>query len=245
VGRGFPVAVLLGCAISIAILLSGCNGSRAPSPTPTESLALTATEIVYMCAEKMETVDSVHFKLTQVGGTTPIGIGLDVSEAAGDIVRPDKVKGEITTIMIGLPVIVKYITVGNITLIANPMTGEWEPFPGVFSAAGIFDPDIGIAGILRSMTNLSRLEDGKAAGFACFHIRGNVTSDDLRPITRLFTPSYLEGIDMAAEIWLDREDFLLRQIRLEGQITVNEKPGIIRTITISDYNKSVEIELPT
>ena len=243
--RGFPVAVVLGCAISIAILLSGCNGSLAPAPTPTASSALTATEIVDMCAEKMETVDSFHFKLKQVGGTTPIAIGLEVSEAAGDIVRPDKVKGEITAIMMSLPVRLEYITVGNITLIINPLTGQWEPFPGVFSAAGIFDPDIGIAAILRSMTNLSRLEDGKAAGFACFHIKGNVTSDDLLPITRLFTLSHVEGVEIAAEIWLDQEDFLLRKILLEGQITAEEKPGIIRTITFSDYDKSVEIELPT
>lgn len=236
---------MLGCAISIAILLSGCNGSLAPAPTPTASSALTATEIVDMCAEKMETVDSFHFELKQVGGTTPIAMGLEVSEAAGDVVRPDKVKGEITAIMMSLPVQVKYITVGNITLVTNPLTGQWEPFPSVFSAAGIFDPDRGIAAILRGMTNLSRLEDQKMAGFACFHIKGNVTSDDLRPITRLFTPSYLEGVDIALEVWLDREDFLLRRIRLEGQITVNEKPGIIRTITISDYNKGVEIELPT
>jgi len=62
---------------------------------------------------------------------------------------------------------------------------------------------------------------------------------------RLFTLSQLEGVDIAAEVWLDWEDFLLRRIRLEGQITAEEKPGIIRRITFSDYDKSVEIELPT
>lgn len=243
--RGFPVAVVLGCAMSIAILLSGCNESLSPSPTLTASPALTATEIVDRCAEKVETVDSFHLELTQAGGTTPIAMGLEVSEAAGDIVRPDKVKGEITAIVIGLPVQVEFITVGDITLITNPLTGQWEPFPSEFSAAGIFDPDIGIAAMLRSMTNLSRLEDEKAAGFACFHIKGNITSEDLRPITRLFTLSYVEGAEIAAEVWLDKKDFLLRQIILEGQISPEEKPGIIRTMTFSDYNKSVEIELPT
>ena len=243
--RGFYVAVVLVCAMSIAILRSGCNESSAPSPTLTASPALTATEIVDMSAEKMETVDSFHFELTQAGGTTPIAMGLEMSEAAGDIVRPDKVKGEITAIVIGLPVQVEFITVGDITLVTNPLTGQWEPFPSEFSAAGIFDPDIGIAAILRSMTNLSRLEDEKAAGFACFHIKGTITSEDLRPITRLFTLSYVEGAEIAAEVWLDREDFLLRRIRLEGRITAEEKPGIIRTMTFSDYDKSVEIKLPT
>lgn len=243
--RGFYVAVVLGCAILIAILLSGCNESLSPSPTLTASPALTATEIVDMSAEKMETVDSFHLELTQAGGTTPIAMGLEVSEAAGDIVRPDKVKGEITAIVIGLPVQVEFITVGDITLVTNPLTGQWEPFPSEFSAAGIFDPDIGIAAMLRSMTNLSRLEDEKAAGFACFHIKGNITSEDLRPITRLFTLSYVEGAEIAAEVWLDQEDFLLRQIILEGQISPEEKPGIIRTLTFSDYDKYVEIKLPT
>lgn len=237
--RRSRVAVVLGCAISIAILLSGCNESLAPSP------ALSATEIVDRCAETMETIDSFHLELTQVGGTTPIAMGLEMSEAAGDVVRPDRLKGEITATMMGLPVRLEYIAVGNTSFVTNPLTGQWEPFPSEFSAAGIFDPDTGIAAILRGMTNLSRLEDQKMAGFACFHIKGNIISDDLRPITRLFTLSQLEGVDIAAEVWLDWEDFLLRRIRLEGQITAEEKPGIIRTITFSDYNKSVEIELPT
>lgn len=237
--RGFRVAVVLGCAISTAILLSGCNGSLAPSPD------LTASEIVDRAAEKMETVDSFHLELKQVGGTTPIAMGLEMSKAAGYVVRPDKLKGEITATAMGLPIRVEYITVGNTTFLTNPLTGKWEPFPSEFSAADIFDPDAGIVAILTGMTNLSRLEDQKMAGFACFHIEGNVTSDDLYPIIRLFTLSYLEGVNIAAEVWLDREDFLVRRIRLEGQITPDESPGIIRTLTFSDYDKSVEIELPT
>ena len=237
--RGFLIVVVIGCLILIAIpLLSGCNKSSAPSPT------LSVTEIIDQCSGRMETVDSFHIEITQVGGTTPLAMGLEMSKAAGDVVRPDRLKAEITATVSGLPVRVEVITVGNMTFVTNPLTGKWEPFPSQFSAAGIFDPDTGIAAVLRHGTNLSKLEDQNAAGLPCYHIKGNITTDDLVPITRLFTLNSLKGVDIATDIWCDKGDFLLRQIRLEGKITAEEKPGIIRTITLSDFNESVQIELP-
>jgi hypothetical protein len=237
--RGFLIVVVIGCLISIAVpLLSGCSKSSAPLPT------LNATEIIGQCAGRMEAIDSLHIEITQVGGTTPLAMGLEMSKAAGDVVRPDRLKGEVTATVSGLPVRVEVITVGNMTFLTNPLTGKWEPFPSQFSAAGIFDPDTGIAAVLRAMTNLSKLEDQNVAGLSCYHIKGNITTDDLAPITRLFTLNSLKGVNIASEIWCDEGDFLLRQIRLEGQITAEEKPGIIRTITLSDFNENVEIELP-
>jgi hypothetical protein len=46
------------------------------------------------------------------------------------------------------------------------------------------------------------------------------------------------------EVWVDTEDFLLRRIRLEGRITEGEESGIVRTISLSDFDQSLEIELP-
>lgn len=237
--RGFLIVVVIGCLISIAVpLLSGCSESPASSPE------LTAVEIIDRCAEKIETIDSLHIEITQVGGTTPIAMGLEMSKAVGDVVKPDRLKAEITATVSGFPVRVEMISVGNMTFLTNPLTGKWEPFPSKFSSAGIFDPDTGIAAVLRCMTNLSQLEDQNVAGLSCYHIKGNITTDDLVPITRLFTLNSLEGANIAADIWCDTGDFLLRQIRLDGQITAAEKPGIIRTITLSDFNENVEIEIP-
>jgi len=237
------LAIVLAPLLLLALIIWGCGGGAGEAPTPSPALA--AMEILDKCAEKMEVVDSFHIRMTQVGGTTPIAMGLEMSEATGDVARPDKLKGEVTATMMGFPVRVEVITVGNVTFVTNPVNGQWEPFPSEFSAAGIFDPATGIAGILRGMTNLSRLEDQEAVGLTCYHIKGQIASEDLRPITRLFTRSYVEGVEIATEIWLDKVDFLVRQMRLEGQITAEEKPGITRTITLSGYNISVEIKLPT
>lgn len=228
-----------GFLISLAVpLLSGC------SEPPVNSPELTAVEIIDSCAGKVETVDSFHIEITQVGGTTPLAMGLQMSKAAGDVVRPDRLKGEVTATVSGLPVRVQVITVGNTTFLTNPLNGKWEPFPSQFSAAGIFDADAGIASVFRAVTNLSKLGDEGVGGLSCYHIKGNITTDDLIPITRIFTLNSLKGVNIASEIWCDKVDFLPRQIRLEGQITKEEKPGIIRTITLSDFNENAEIELP-
>lgn len=237
--RRLLVIVMVGCLILGAMpLLSGCNKSSTPPPS------LSAAEIIEQCSGKMDTVDSFHMEIKQVGGTTPIAMGLQVSKAVADVVRPDRLKGEISAIAGSLPVQVEVITVGNVTFLTNPLTGEWEPFPSQASVAGIFDRDTGITAILRHATNLTKLEDQNVMGLSSYHIKCNITTDDLDPITRLLAINSLKGVDIAADIWCDKGDLLLRQMRLEGQITAEEKPGIVRTITWSDFNESVEIELP-
>ena len=77
-------------------------------------------------------------------------------------------------------------------------------------------------------------------GIACYHIIGEILSEDLQPITL----SSLVGAKIDVEIWIDQDEFLLRQVRLEGKITEGEKPGIVRTIKLSDFDQEVEINLP-
>lgn len=231
--------ILVWCITFMAMpLLSGCNKSSTPTP------ALSATEIIEQCSAKMDTVDSFHIEITQVGGTTPLAIGLQVSKAVADVVSPDRLRGEITVIAGNLPIQVEVIAIGNVTFLTNPLTGNWEPFSGQFSAIGIFDRDTGIVAVLRHMTNLTKLEDQNVGGLPCYHVKGDITTDDLGPLTRLFTIQSLKGGNIAAEIWCDRGDLLLREMRLDGQITAEEKLGIIRTITLSNFNETVIIELP-
>lgn len=228
-----------GIAISIvgvvlaACLLSGCGKASSPSP-------LTAAEVIDRCMQSMDAAESFHFELEHDGGGTPIAMGLVMNEAEGDITRPDRLKAEISVTMMGLFIEVEVITVGSVVYITNPLTMEWEPLPTEFSAVSIFDPGTGVTAILEGMTSLVKLEDEKAEGLLCYHIEGKIASRCLNSIAL----SSVEGVMVDTEVWVDKEDFLLRRIRLEGRITEGEESGIVRTISLSDFDQGVDIELP-
>lgn len=232
--RRLVLAIVIGITAVAMSLVPACKKAP-PTPPP-----LTASNIIDNSVERIDATNSFHFELKQVGGGTPIAMGLEMNEAVGDVARPDKLKTEIHAMMGGMFIEVEIITVGESIYMTNPLTKEWEPLPTQFSAISIFDPDTGIAAILKGMANLIKLEDEEVEGIACYRIRGKISSEDLRPLTL----SSVEGVKIDVEVWIDKEQFLLRQIRLEGQITPEEKLGIIRTITLSNFNQIVEIELP-
>jgi hypothetical protein len=224
---------IIGIAL-LACLLSACGKETPPS-------TLTAHEVIGRCMESMDAADSFHFRLEHDGGGTPIAGGLTMNEAEGDIARPDRLKVQTWVEMIGLgDMKVEFITVGSAIYMTNPFTDEWEPLPTDFSAVSFFDPDTGVTAILEGMTGPAILEEEKVKGLRCYHIKGRIASQCLNSIAL----SSVEGAVIDTEVWIGTEDFLLRRIRLEGQITEDEKAEIVRTITLSDFDQSVEIELP-
>jgi len=190
--------------------------------------------------ESMDAADSFHFRLEHDGGGTPIAGGLTMNEAEGDMARPDRLKAKIWVEIMGLgDMKVEFITVGSAIYMTNPFTDEWELLPTEFSAVSFFDPDTGVTAILEGMTSLAILEEENVKGLRCYHVVGKTDSQCLNSIAL----SSVEGVVIDTEVWVDSEDFLLRRIRLGGQITEDEKAGIVRTISL-DFDQNVEIELP-
>lgn len=231
---GLLSVAVIAIIFSIVSMVPGCKKAE---PT---LLSLSASEIIDKSGERTSKVNSFHFEITHVGGGTPLVKGLEMSEAIGDIVKPGKLKTSISAKMGVILVEVDVITVGKTTYMTNPLNREWELLSNEFSAISLFDPDTGIAAILKDMTDLTKLDDEKIDSISCYHIKGKVPCESLRPITL----SSIEGVKIDVEVWIDKKEFLLYQIRLEGKITDTEKPGIIREIRLSDFDQEVEIDIP-
>jgi hypothetical protein len=223
--------------LSFIILMITVTGCTEPAPAPAP---LSASEIISQSSEKMEAVNSFHFILDQVGGGTPIAMGLEMTNAVGDIVRPDRLKATISGTFSGMFLEVQIITVGEEIYMTNPLTGKWELLPAQFSILKVFDPNTGIAAIMKGMVDLARLDDEEMEGVICYHLSGSIASDKLRPIT----VTSVEGVAIPIEVWIGEEDFLVRHIKLQGKITEGEVEGIIRTLKLSSFNEEVSIEVP-
>lgn len=238
-------AVLLVAAlIGAAVLGGGACGSAQEDPTPMSSPDLSAPEIISSSAQAMESVDSFRLVLSHDGGGTPAALGLEVTEITCDVIRPDRLKGTIEAMLLGSFVRLQLVTVGTTSYMTNPFNEEWEQVSTKFDASGLFDPDSSFAAMLGGMTNATRVNDEKVDGVDSYHIEGKIASKDLYPIVLLLRLTPAEGVDDDMEIWVGMDDLLLRRVRIKGQITADEKPGIVRTMSLSKFGQEVEIELP-
>ncbi|MEE8353541.1 MAG: LppX_LprAFG lipoprotein [Dehalococcoidales bacterium] len=229
----------LALPLSLAILVAMATGCAGPAAAPTET-QLTALEIIDRSSEKFQGINSFHFVLDQVGGGTPIAVGVAMNGAVGDVAKPDRLKMTVSGTAVGMFIEVQLISVGEVAYMTNPLTGKWELVPIGFRALSVFDPNTGIAAIMRGMANLTKLDDEEVDGVLGYHLGGSIDSGDLGSITG----SYVEGVTIDAEIWIGKEDFVVRLIKLEGKITESEVPGIVRTLKLSNFDEGVSIELP-
>jgi hypothetical protein len=220
--------------IFMFLMLPACSEEEPTSQSPS------AQEIIRESINKMNVISSFHFELIHEGGRTPIAMGLELDEAIGDVAKPDRLKTNIIAALGGMLVKVEVVTIGATTYMTNPLTKKWELIPGEFSAISIFDPNAGITAILEDMSNPSKVEGEEENVANSYHIKGKIPSESLRPITL----SSVEGVNVIVDVWIDTENFLINQIRVEGQITETEKPGIIRILKLSNYNQEVDIESP-
>ncbi len=230
---------VLALALSLAILMAIVIGCAGPAAAPTET-GLTALEIIDRSSEKFQGITSFHFVLDQVGGGTPIAMGVQMNEAVGDVARPDSLSVMISGTAVGMFLEVQIISVDKVAYMTNPLTGQWALLPADFVALSVFDPNTGVAAIMRGLADLTRLDDEEVDGVPGYRLKGTIDSGDLASITG----SSVEGVTIDAEVWIGKEDFFVRRIELEGKITESEVPGIVRTLKLSNFNEEVSIELP-
>jgi hypothetical protein len=217
----------------------GCTKSTTTTTT-TAQASLTAIQLVSKTSDKLDSINSFHFTLDQTGGGTPVGMGMEMTKVDGDIVRPDRLKATVTGMVSGLSMGIQMVSVGEVTYMTNPLTGKWELLPSQFAILSVFNPNTGITTIMRGITSLVKLSDEQSAGVICYHVSGTIDSENLSPITG----SSVKGTAISVELWVGKDDSLIRSIKLTGKITETEVPGIIRTLNLSNFDESIVIALP-
>jgi len=228
------VLIFIVLLMATAMVIDGC-AKQAASPA-----SLSASQIIEKSSEKMQAINSFHFALDQVGGGTPIAMGIEMKKADGDVVRPDKLKMTISGTVSGMSLEVQMITIGGVMYMTNPLSGKWELPPAEFKVLSVLDPNAFIATVMKNVTGLTELNDEESAGVICYHLSGSISSDDLSAITG----SSVKGVAINIEIWIGKDDLLVRNIKVTGKITETEVQGIVRTLNFSNYNEAVKIELP-
>lgn len=219
------------CLLVLALaLLAGACGQTAQLPPD---------QIMNKTIPAMQAANSFHFTLDTSKIQKPMP-GLFLTKAEGDVVKPDKLAGSVSALYSGVPINVKVVVDGTSQYMTDPASARWGAMPAYFDVAQFFNPSKGISDILSNVKGLANDGTENVGGVDTYRLKATVPTSALKSLSSEITA---QG-DVTATLWVGSGDFLLRQVRLQGPLINGEPSDIMRTITIKDYNKPVNIETP-
>lgn len=206
-----------------------------PVPTPTP---INVEDLLRRSGEATSRLNTFHFRLEHNDeGSTPFSDTLDIIEAEGDVVSPDRISISFSGRFGGrFAMRASLITIGSDSYMTNPLTGNWEEVPAEVSPLGFFDPQQGIGAMMTGLRNptLASKEGTE------FRIEGDLDVQALRPLLGAVAQDGMVRV----EVTLDKDTLYLKRAVIEGRVTASEPDGVIRTITLSSYNESITITVP-
>jgi len=229
----------------VALLGVGCGSkkknqavvARTASPTP----VVTPQELLDTAKATLNADRAFHFVLTHENGTTPIAEGINMRQAEGDIVKPDRFKATVQgTILAGQTVNVKVINVGDKVWL-NIFGNTWTPLPNGVGAAQILDPSNGVLKAVSGAKNPRIVTQETINGVATTEVAGTIDAGDLTALDQ----QAQAGKMVQGKIWIGNADHQVYRIRLEGPLNDQEPANIARQIDLSNFNETVDIQPPS
>jgi len=211
-------------------LAGGCGGGSGPS----------ADEIVKQAVDETAKQKTFHL-LVDVENVTAPKTGLGLTFVDGDVEVPDRMHAKIGGTFAGIAVNTELIVVGHDYWLKTPFVGGWRSIDVATTPLAFFDPETGLLPIIRDASDLSRDGSEKVGDVDCYRVKGNVSADKLAPLISA-EPS---GETLPIEIWVGKDDSLLRRLRVSGPVSPGEGDDASRTIELSEFGEPVDISPPS
>jgi hypothetical protein len=224
--------VRLFVAVLLVLGVAACGGNDEPDgPTP--------QSIVTRATARTGEQKSFHFKLN-VENPPAGSSGLSLTFADGDLIVPDRLKANVAGTFAGIPLTSKIVFAGSRQFLENPLTGRWQSFSTETSPIAFFSPAKGVLTAIRGVRDLELDGTRTVDGVETYHLTGTVEARELSG----FLGNPPSDREVAAELDVGKDDFLLRRLRLVGPIADGEPDDVVRTVDVSRYGQRVTIEAP-
>ena len=237
------VRTALGALVLVlALLAASCSGEDAPEPTATATPTATPTPVdpaavVRESADRMEAVERFHFTLDHENGATEIVRGIMMVYAEGDIDGPQRMRAAVEGALGTLKFETGVIVLPEGSWIQNPFDRSWEPED--ISIDTLFDPQAGVAGLMRQALNPTLAGREQVAGVETYRIEVTADSGDLA-----IFPTATPGFEVRATLWIGVDDLLVYRVDIRGAISETESPDILRRFQLSRFGEDVDIVPP-
>ena len=239
----YQKTLVLGLLVLLLFFLIGCESKPTPSATPTPSLS--PLEIAESAAEAMLSVNSLHFVIERDGALAYIDADqlLAFKRAEGDFELPDRMRAVVRVITAFSPIEIGMVVIGDDQYATDPITGEWGLFPpewGQFSLVVLFDPEVGLQGLLKDGILDLKLDGSEEIGRQRhYRLTGRASGERVSAMTL----GFIGRGDVELEVWIGAEDLYVRRLRIV-EFEIDPDNPTIWLMEFSDLGEPVEIMAP-
>lgn len=224
-----------------------------PTPTPTPEPTPTATadpataadaeaeQLLAAVAQNLSTMSTAKFSMVDETESGAPFFGATLKRKEAVVKAPDSLRMKVDVVAPGFGFVkVEIVQVGDQAFIKLTEEAPWLQLPQdqvPFDFAGMAKLFGSLPGEVEDLTMTGQ---ETVQGAPAIVLEGVVQSEALSDLITTAEP----GHPVNLTLWIDPEQAVLRQVRLEGQILTLDDPGTSRLITIEDINVPVDIELP-
>ena len=226
------IARLVSSAAALALLvaLAGCGGGGS---------APNAEDLVSESVAKTSAVKSFHLVI-DAKNVKPSSSGLSITFIDGDVIVPDKLKAKVGGSFAGVSISTDLVVVGSTYYLKTPFGNAWQKIDVKTVPKAFFDPEQGILAVIQGASDLETDGSEEVAGVDCWRVTGKVQATKLKPLL-----SEAEGTqELDVELWIGKDDKLLRKLQLTGPISPGEDADAVRTVELSQFDEAVRITAP-
>jgi lipoprotein LprG len=222
--------ILLVATLVLVGASAGCGGGGSGK---------SAEELVSESVTATSAVKSFHLSI-DVENSAPSSKGLNLKFVDGDVLVPDKLKGKVGGTFAGIAISTELIVVGHDYFLKTPFGSSWQKIDVDTLPEAFFDPEKGILAVIQGASGLENDGSEDVGGVDCYRVAGKVEADVLKPL--LSTAEGTQELEM--EIWIGKDDMLIRRLRLTGPVSPEEGKDAVRNVELSQFDEAVTITAP-
>jgi len=213
--------------------LSACGSPAADDMAP--------HDILVRATDATDKLNSAHFSLQQPNASLHLTSGIQISDAEGDIQAPDRLQMKFTILLGGgLSAEEHLIALGDERFLTIPRTEQWLVSASSTAAPHFLDRNRGVASLLRSIGDPRRLTNDVLDSIRTLHIKGTLRASAFAEM--MDSQSTTDVVN--GELWIGADDFLLRQLMLEGPLDAGDTDSTVRVLEFSNFDTPVAIARP-
>ncbi len=209
---------------------AGCGGSSAPAPD----------ELISESVEQTGAVKTFHV-VVDIQHVPAAESGLGLTFVDGDVIVPDRMKARVSGTFLGVPLSSELVVVGDQYFLKIPFAGNWRTIDVGTVPSAFFDPDKGVLAVIEGATDVENDGSEEVDGVDSYKLKGTIRASALEPLL----PDAEGDAEVPIELWIGKDDKLLRRVRLSGPISPSEGEDAVRTIELSAFDEPVSVTAPS
>jgi hypothetical protein len=253
------VVVLAACGDPTATPTPAPTPTPVPTPTPTPTPPPTPTsapvpsaeattpanlsdaqKIAKQSADKLQTVNFLHFIVDIKSGEVELTTGISFQKAEGDYAKPDKFRANLRVSTPLAKVDAETVGLENKQWVLLKGLSNWQLLPANvgFKPAVLFDPNTGLGAVVYKTRDLKIVGTETMDGVESYHLSGVAAGADMKSITF----SSLGKYDVDLDVWIGKSDSLVRQAVFKEKST--DPKATYWQLNFSKFDTPVEIKSP-